>query len=430
MRNTFIIMLLVLSNYIYSQQVCSYSGRYYDLVFDKIKSTINIPYAEKPTSTGKIQQLVYDIYEPEGDTAALRAAVIMVHGGGYIDLLNQHSPDILELADKLVKRGYVCISVEYREEQNPLSLLSEEKMMKAVSRSLEDIHDAICQLMTEINDGNPYRIDTSRVVSCGVSAGAVSLLHGAFLDSINTLPGQYPRWVYEVIGEDAQQILDDRYCGGKLKGIVNISGALLEADWIANDTSMALLNIHGIQDDIVPYKKDYPFHIPTLPKLEGSYYIHEKALELGMKSYAQIYNRNHVPFIDIELEDLFSGVPFDFIFDDWILKQTHEGIRDFYYRLLNNCVNDVATPVKNNLTAPLSVFPNPASDILYIKMPPVKNSNHAIANFYTLSGEKVLSVSLQHTNTIQIKEVLPKGIYLVQILGDDNMVYIARVTVQ
>ncbi len=430
MRKAFTFLLFVLSTYGYSQQVCSYSGRYYDLVFDKIKSTVNIPYAEKPTSTGRMQTLVYDVYEPEGDTAAIRAAVIMVHGGGYIDLLDQHSPDILELSDKLVKRGYVCISIEYREEQNPLSLLSEEKMMKAVSRSLEDIHDAICQLMNEINNGNPFRIDTARVVSCGVSAGAVSLLHGAFLDSINTLPGQYPQWVYEVIGEDAQQILDDRYCGGKLKGIVNISGALLDADWVANDTTVALLNIHGIQDDIVPYKKDYPFHIPTLPKLEGSYYIHNKALELGMKSYAQIYNRNHVPFIDIELEDLFSGVPFDFIFDDWILKQTHEGIRDFYYRLLNNCVNDVATPVKNTLTAPLSIYPNPASDLLYIKMPPIKNINSAVANFYSLSGENILSVSLLNTNAIKIKEVLPKGIYLVQILGDDNMAYIARVTVQ
>ena len=88
-----------------AQNNCSYSGRYYDFVFDKIQSTVNIPYAEKPTSTGRMQTLVYDVYEPEGDTAAVRATVILVHGGGYIDLLDQHSPDILELADKLVKRG-------------------------------------------------------------------------------------------------------------------------------------------------------------------------------------------------------------------------------------------------------------------------------------------------------------------------------------
>lgn len=413
-----------------AQNNCSYSGRYYDFVFDKIQSTVNIPYAEKPTSTGRMQTLVYDVYEPEGDTAAVRATVILVHGGGYIDLLDQHSPDILELADKLVKRGYVCISIEYREEQNPLSLLSEEKMMKAVSRSLEDIHDAICQLMGEVNDGNPYRIDTSRVVSCGVSAGAVSLLHGAFLDSINTLPGQYPQWVYDVIGDDAQEILNDRYCGGKLRGIVNISGALLKADWVANDTSVALFNIHGYQDPIVPFKRDHPFHLPSLPLLEGSYYIHQKALSLGMKSYAHYYNRGHVPFIDIELEDLFSGKPFDIIFDDWILLQTHNDIRDFYYRLLNNCINDVATPIKNKLTSVLDIYPNPVSDQLYIKMPSTLHTSNAIANFYSLNGENVLSVSLQNTNVISVRQQLPNGVYMVQILGDDQINYMARVVVQ
>ena len=84
--------------------------------------------------------------------------MVLAHGGGYIDLLDQKSPDIVELAIDLVKRGYVVISLEYREEANPFVLLSEESMIKAVGRSLIDIRDATCSIMdTTINFGNPYK---------------------------------------------------------------------------------------------------------------------------------------------------------------------------------------------------------------------------------------------------------------------------------
>jgi hypothetical protein len=73
--------------------------------------------------------------------------VVLAHGGGYIDLLDQKSPDIVELAVDMVLRGYVVISLEYREEANPFSLLSEENMVKAVGRSLIDIRDATCSIM-------------------------------------------------------------------------------------------------------------------------------------------------------------------------------------------------------------------------------------------------------------------------------------------
>lgn len=430
MKRFLSVCCIILSISLQAQQPCDYSGRYYDFIFDKITRHANILYATKPTSLGVMDELYYDVYEPEGDTAAIRSAIIMVHGGAYLELLDQRSPDILKFTDEMVRRGYVVVSIDYRQEKNFNALLSDEKMIKAVARSLVDIHDAVCHIMNDIKNGNPYRMDTNNVVACGVSAGAISLLHGAFMDSISDLPGIYPQWIYEVIGPEAQSILDDRYCGGKLKGLVNISGALLNSDWVANDTSLALFNIHGFQNPIVPFKKGYPLQIPSLPQLEGSYYIHQKALALGMKSYSHYYNKGHAPIFDVDLNDIFSGNLIDILFNDWILKQTQEDMRDFYYKILNHCSNDVSTPLYSNENIPLSLFPNPTSDRLYINMPSSLFSQNVIVNFFTLTGENILQVPLQNSKAIDVRQQLSPGMYIVQILGEDENNYVGKITIQ
>lgn len=421
------ISILFHLNFASAQQYCTYSGRYYEPIFSKAIGTLDIEYAKKMTSAGRMQTLVYDIYEPENDEESLRPLVIMVHGGGYIDFIDQKSPDIIALSENLVKMGYVVASIEYREESNPLSLLSEEKMMKAVSRSLEDLRDAICQMIGEVRTTNAFRIDTNKVIACGVSAGAVSLLHGAFMDSIATLPGDYPKWVEEVVGEDAQTLLDNRYCGGKLLGIINISGALLNADWVANDTALALLNIHGTNDPIVPFKKAFPFGLKSLPRLEGSYYIHQKAVELGMNSVAHFYpKRGHVPFLGWDLDDLFSENPIGFIFLDKILDSTQNDIRDFCYKLINQCSNDVSTGIRNNTTHQLQIYPNPAKDKIFIEFPQQLLAEGTIINIFDHTGQIVLTSTIFPNKSIDIQRILNKGYYVIQFLGEDGTMYTSR----
>lgn len=313
--------------------------RYKDEIYQNNRKLSNVPYGREVTSYGVLQRMVYNVYLPPfKDTVTNRPAVMLAHGGGFINFLDQNSPDIVKIAEGLAKRGYVVFSVEYREEQSALSLFSEKNMVLAVARALIDIRNATCQIMdTTLNHGNPYGVDPNRVFVGGVSAGAVGFLQAIFLDSLSWMPTNYQEWILE-LEPNTQSLLDNKYCGANVLGILNISGALLDTAWIKpykKNEYPAIFSVHGTADGIVPYKHRYPFDIKTLPKLFGSYYVDQKAKEVGIQSELQVWaGFGHVPFIGINLSAIFSDDITNVAFDERRFKKTFDGTVDFFYRLL------------------------------------------------------------------------------------------------
>lgn len=412
-----------------------YNGRYKNKVFTDYTRIDNIIYACKQTSDGRWQNLGYDVYLPKNDTATHRPAVVLAHGGGYIDLLDQKSPDIVELAIDLVQRGYVVFSYEYREEANPLALLSEESMVKAVGRSLIDIRDATCSIMdTTLNHGNPFGVDYTKVIVGGVSAGAVSFLHALFLDSLSWMPAQYRQWILEV-EPNSQALLDNRYCGAKVLGMINVSGAIMDTAWIKPNRSYpALMSQHGTADPIVPYGYDRPFHLPTLPMLMGSSVIDKRYRELGLRSeFDSWLNYSHVPFIGgLNIDALFGRNPLALIFNPYVLDSTKRHIAHFCYSLID-CDNRV-TGIRQNLVASnLTIFPNPSLGTFTIEIPkvlPAKKWNVAI---YDLTGKELLNNTYPgNMDIITVEEKLPPGMYFVKLFyGNENeqFLYTGKVTI-
>ena len=91
---------------------CS-GGRFIEEVFPNFTLTSDITYGSAENVTGANQSLQLDIYEPEGDTAALRPLLILAHGGSFI-FGNKTGPDVVPLCVKYAKLGYVVASIEYR----------------------------------------------------------------------------------------------------------------------------------------------------------------------------------------------------------------------------------------------------------------------------------------------------------------------------
>ena len=67
-----------------------------------------------------------DIYEPVGDTSALRPVVILAHAGDFLPPILNQSPygskedfAVAETCRQLARRGFVAISMEYRIGFNP-----------------------------------------------------------------------------------------------------------------------------------------------------------------------------------------------------------------------------------------------------------------------------------------------------------------------
>ena len=412
-----------------------FNGRYKNKVFSEYTVLNNIIYARKQTSDGRWQNLGYDVYQPKNDTASSRPVVVLAHGGGYIDLLDQKSPDIVELAIDLVKRGYVVMSLEYREESNPLSLLSEENMVKAVGRSLIDIRDATCSIMdTTINHGNPYKVDYNKVIVGGVSAGSVSFLQAIFLDSLSWMSPQYQQWILQV-EPNSQALLDNRYCGANVIGMINISGALLDTAWIKpNRIYPALLSQHGTADPIVPYNYDHPFHLPMLPQLMGSYLIDKRCKHLGLRSeFDSWLGYSHVPFIGgFNIGALFGTNPLALIFNPYVLDSTKSHIAHFCYSLID-CDARTTGIRENIVSSNITIFPNPSTGAFTIEIPKDINTMKWNVVIYDISGKELQNKTYPgNTSFIDVNEKLPQGMYFIKLQYEKNSelnVYTGKVTI-
>ncbi|MCB0501151.1 MAG: T9SS type A sorting domain-containing protein [Bacteroidetes bacterium] len=413
MKYIYITFALLFSTHLLHADDCS-GGRYTDYIFDSYTVDENNIYARKQMSNGTWQNLRYDVYQPKDDTETNRAAVFLAHGGGFINLLNQKSPDIVRIARDLVARGYVVISVEYREEPTFLSLLSEEAMVKALARALIDIRSATCYLMdTTLNYNNPYGVDPSRVIIGGVSAGAVSFLHAVFLDSLTWAPPQYQDWILEV-EPNTQALLDDKYCGANVIGLINVSGAVMDTNWIkpykANEYP-AVMHVHGTADNIVPYDIGLPFGLPTLPKLMGSYPIDQKLQAIGVRSELDTWNGlGHVPFFGVDLSSLFSPNPSDVIFTPTVLNPTLEHIGEFCSSLVG--CPDIILSATNDQANKLNFYPNPNYGQFTIDLPDLKTAANGHIQIVNTNGQLVFEQDFRpDEKTVALNTDLSKGIY-------------------
>ena len=413
-----IILIIILYNSIDCQLLhaadCN-GERYKEKIFDEIIIHDALVYGEKITSTGDLQVLHYDVYMPANDTETDRPVLMLAHGGGYIDFINQKSPDIVRLAEEFAHRGYVVVSVEYREEASALSLFSTENMVKAVGRALIDIRDATCFLMdTTINHGNPFGVDPNNVIVGGVSAGAVSFLQAIFLDSLSWLDQQYQDWILEV-EPNTQALLDDKYCGATVKGIINISGAVLDTAWIKDyklDEYPALMHVHGGRDPIVPFGIDHPFGIASLPELMGSSIIDEKAQEVGLRSELDVYpTQGHVPIIGLNWNALFSDEPINMIFNERIMNATLRHMTEFIYSLID-CDPLLPTGLDEHKTLSLNFFPNPTRGDFAINLPAEMSMNSGQLDIINTVGQILYTRTiLPFEEQLSIRHDLPAGLY-------------------
>jgi carboxylesterase type B len=59
-------------------------GRYQETVFESAACESDIVYREATDQNGETVQLLLDVYQPEGDTATDRPAIVILHAGSFI----------------------------------------------------------------------------------------------------------------------------------------------------------------------------------------------------------------------------------------------------------------------------------------------------------------------------------------------------------
>lgn len=266
-----------------SAQNCA-NCRYLSPVFDSVIVSKNYHFGQGVNADGDTQQLYLDIYEPYGDTVSARPVLIFAFGGGFV----QGSKDdwyVVEICKFFSRAGYVCAAIDYRVGIVPLEIITLQ-YMRIFFRPMQDMKAAVQYMKADYAElGNTHRIDTSRIIIGGASAGGITALMVAHCDK--------PAELQEMGNLSALDALGGFYSTSgfypnyswQTIGTVNIAGALINANWV-EPGDMPIISAHGDADMVVPYGSGGLGGINIGGfSLQGSYLVDSIARSKGICSY-------------------------------------------------------------------------------------------------------------------------------------------------
>lgn len=204
--------------------------RYRDEVFTDVARANDIVYAS-PVSrhTGLPAAQRLDLYQPVGDTATNRPAIVWIHGGSF-KAGNKTSPEIVDLANTFTRKGYVSISISYR--LSPDGCAAAAATYECVFSIVDAKHDAQAAVRWLRANAALYGIDPTRIAVGGSSAGAITALNVGY-DATEPGSSGNPGW--------------DSSVGAAMA----LSGARLGGTVESGDAPSLLF--HGTADLAVPY---------------------------------------------------------------------------------------------------------------------------------------------------------------------------------
>jgi len=380
--------------------------RYKDKVFTSV-SVDSVVYGNANTFSNAPQDLKMNIYQPVNDTATNRPLLVLAHGGSFIGG-SRYSPDIVYLCNEFAKRGYVCVSIQYRLGVDYIEVTQGfigPEFAKAVWRGTQDGRAAIRYLRA---NASTYKISTGQVYLGGVSAGGVLGLHEAFLDLPSEVASADPKIDTISIGgiEGSSGTPGQSW---RVKGVINLCGALGNVSWMSNNKNVSIFSVHGTNDATVPYKTDYFYAFGNqVAKLSGSFVVDSMAKALGMKSVFYTFkDAPHVPFApgvgsaqsSTAYMDTTEGLLRDFLFEN--LKTQGVGVNNILAK------------------ADVKLYPNPAKEMVTIE---VNNGTKNVITLIDLSGKTIETIQSNKAFTNINLTHLQAGIYFVNISNENGSV--------
>jgi hypothetical protein len=271
------------------QTTSLFGQRYLNEVFTNVTKTPNIVYSNNIsvlTGAPSPIDLRFDLYEPTGDTEATRPLVLYFHTGSFLPILRNQTATgdradsaTAEMCRQFARRGYVAASVDYRLGWNPLGTTQDIRtgtLLLAVYRAIQDARACVRYFKKSYSiDGNPYKIDTNRIILCGQGSGGYIAMAYATLDKtqeiqlLKFLAGETNATYGFVQGQPYvnQQVWGD-YDGfnattgfgvsnhpgysGRVRMAINMGGALGDSTWLEQG-DVPLVAFHSVNDPFAPF---------------------------------------------------------------------------------------------------------------------------------------------------------------------------------
>lgn len=394
MRTAAALSSLVLVIAARAQSECS-NGRYTNYsFFDSVVVTSAVPFgANLPVSGIGTDSLYMDVFEPHGDTLAERPVVLVGFGGSFI---TGSRADVDTICRVLARLGYVAVAYDYRV---GFFWPSEETTVKAVMRCVHDARACIRSLRrSAAEDGNPFGIDTARIIIGGVSAGAVGAAHVAYLDQASEIP--------EVLFPDTAFLGGIEGTSGSpgyssdVIACWSMSGAIGDTSWIVPG-DQPFFGMHEWDDAVVPCwtEEVEVISLPTGLVASGDGDIQRRLDHVGVENCVTIYpGGGHVGYVEYDTQNAFDKLV-DFL-SDVVCGEPSGCALDFVGTA------EIAPPVIE-----LRPFPVPATSAVSFQL-----EARAEVTLSDLSGRVVHRVTLgPGTGTIDLSD-LPAGPYLLRVV--------------
>lgn len=240
--------------------------------------------------------LFLDKYSPIAGAGKLlfernqKPAVVFVFGGGFFTG-KRDEPRYIGYFEWLVENGFTVFSIDYRLGLKPLAdqvaktghfpKMSPPEMIgllfNSVNIAVEDLYTATNYILSQSAD---FNINPNLIVSCGSSAGAITVLTGEYYKTNNTVARKYA--LSDVLPADFNYA-----------GVISFAGAIPQKRGkIKWDTIPAPIQMfHGNADCNVPYNK-----VKTLlGSFYGSEIIAKQLNKIGAPHYfLTVDNATHV----------------------------------------------------------------------------------------------------------------------------------------
>jgi acetyl esterase/lipase len=164
-----------------SSRAATAGTRYRDPVFDDVTVQRDVPYGEHVDPDGTRTPLLMDLYQPAGDKATGRPALVLIHGGGYYE---GDKSDLGRAAELYARYGYVVADIDYRLHPDiedlqketaggALSAAQAQTLLAAFDGAVSDSRQAVTFLRDRSAE---LRIDPARIATMGWSAGGSTSL--------------------------------------------------------------------------------------------------------------------------------------------------------------------------------------------------------------------------------------------------------------
>ena len=297
--------------------------RYLSQIFTDAQITVtsNIIYGNNfsfLTGAPTAADLYMDIYSPDAAIDPVtKPLIIYIHTGSFLPAVVNGTPTgtktdsaSIEMCRQFAKRGYVVASIDYRLGWNPIATyqgIRTGTLLNAVYRSIQDTKACVRYFRKSVGSGNPYLIDSSKIILGGQGSGGYVAMAYATLDKTaeinltkfladSTIPAygfvQGQSYINQAVSGDF-----DGYGGvptynnpnnspgfnTDVQFVFNMGGALGDSSWLeAGDAPMVAFHVVG--DPFAPFG-DGPVIVPTtggfVVNVSGSRTVITKANALG-----------------------------------------------------------------------------------------------------------------------------------------------------